>query len=116
MVFLQDILRKVFFQSYEVVLPHICQVFTVVSACWLIPGHETFNEPRTNQQISNLSSTSDAIRLFGYLTAVILISLNLSLDITVLTYFLITLTAHALFSRSFLAIKPLQQFSILVAV
>lgn len=49
-------------------------------------------------------------------TAVIPISFNLQIDLTVLTYFLMTLTAHALFSRSFLAIRPLQQFSILVAI
>lgn len=35
---------------------------------------------------------------------------------SVLTHRLMTLTAHDLFSRSFRAIRPLQQFSILVAI
>lgn len=38
------------------------------------------------------------------------------MNATVFAYFLMTFTAHALFSRSFLANKPLQQFSILVAI
>lgn len=43
--------------------------------------------------------------------AAILMSFNLHVQ----THFLMTLTAHARFSRSFLAIRPLQQFSIFVA-
>lgn len=43
--------------------------------------------------------------------AIILILSNLHVQ----THFLMTLTAHARFSRSFLAIRPLQQFSIFVA-
>lgn len=108
-VFLQDCFGKAFPQPCEVVLPHICQVLTVVNAGWLISSYETFNEPRAKKQIGRFPLNRDC-------TAVIPISFNLQIDLTVLTYFLMTLTAHALFSRSFLAIRPLQQFSILVAI
>lgn len=46
----------------------------------------------------------------------VLIPFNLQIGLFMPSYFLMTLTAHALFSRSFLAIRPLQQFSIFVAI
>lgn len=41
---------------------------------------------------------------------------DLQMGLIMLSYFLMTLTAHALLSRSFLASRPLQQFSIFVAI
>lgn len=99
-VLLQDSFGKVFSQPGEVAVPHVCQILAVVSAQWLIPHDEAFNEPRTSTSNSCL-----AVRLHcsdpGH---------------GIVTHLLMTLTAHALFSRSFRASRPLQQFSIFVAI
>lgn len=51
-VLLQDTFGKVFSQPGEVAVPHVCQILAVVSARWLIPQHEAFNEPRTSTRNS----------------------------------------------------------------
>ena len=55
-VFLQDCSGKVLFQPREVVLPHVRQVLAVVNAGRLIPGHETFDEPGTDQQTGDITA------------------------------------------------------------
>lgn len=50
-VLLQDCFGKVFPQPGEVAVPHVCQILAVVSARWLIPHDEAFNEPGTGTPV-----------------------------------------------------------------
>lgn len=100
-VFLQDAFGEVLLQPCEVAQPHVGQVLTVVHAGRLISGHEAFDEPA--------AQNTDKLFYIEQLYHVVA-------DPVLFTYLLMTLTAQVLLSRSFLAIKPLQQFSIFVAI
>lgn len=58
MLFLQDSFGEILSQTREIVLPHIGQVLAVVHTGRLIPGYESFDEPRLER---HRSVTTDSL-------------------------------------------------------